>query len=123
MFVDEAQAFTKVDSEVVATLKAARALIQDPKNWTIGSYCISLGGSHNDLNTGVQFCAVGALAKATNTKLCEIETRPIVHFMENVVKVLYAGKTHPVQVNDTLGHAAVMQMFDVAIEKAEREGL
>lgn len=133
MFVDTKEAAkVKQDSEVVATLKAAKALIADMSNWTQGTYCRQSDGSacQSHPQDATQFCAVGALWMVLGSKE---GFYPMVYRSENTVAgrlLNYASKIgtsythpHPVKVNDNLGHAAVMQMYDVAIEKAEREGL
>jgi hypothetical protein len=95
-------------------LTQARDLIADENNWTTVFY--ARGEDGEPLDTGfdpraVRFCAVGA---------CD-RTRASEAWLRRAAKELFPTMSGPASVNDRLGHAAAMQMFDRAIEIATAE--
>lgn len=103
-------------------LRAAKALIADPANWITGFYAATsderaIGW---DCANACKFCAVGALARVENKSPKQVEQADELdagYFLNKA-----AGETndyHPHRVNDARGHAAVMAMYDRAIELAD----
>lgn len=91
-------------------LRAARKLIETPDLLCRGTYSVKNGVS--------KFCAYGAVQEA-----CVLTE----HYWQDVGKWLLRAsmKMHevgPIDVNDRLGHEAVMQMYSRAISLAEAEG-
>lgn len=123
MFVDEAQIAVKTDSELVATLKAAKALIVDPKNWIKGKYASSVDDCEVSplAKDAVKFCMVGALAKASGLFSCSYpgdrlhEQRLLAPFHKSVDGAIPFFNDHPFR-----QHHEVMAAFDAAIVEAEK---
>ena len=89
-------------------LRAARALIEDPKRWCQCNYAISrLGNSVKPTSKrAVKWCAVGACIKiGASTDLLRD-----VAICRDIVST-----------NDCNGHGEVMAMFDRAIQLAEEQ--
>jgi hypothetical protein len=94
------------DTAVVRLLQDARGLIEDPRNWTKGSYR-SLGGRR---------CAVGAL-RAAAKRLDD----PRIAFSAHALLIKVAGAhgfSSVEMMNDKSGHASVLHLFDKAIAAA-----
>jgi hypothetical protein len=104
-------------SEILAM---ARALIANEKHWCQGSYAARASGGFTDAldPEATQWCALGACIKVTGG----MEGR-----WNMARNALYAarraGELSVVRVNDKLGHAAVMHLYDKAIEMAIAEEL
>lgn len=99
-------------------LRAARARISDPKKWTTGFFAKSAEGSFvaAQSNRAVCWCALGALlAEAKDS-----DQRYTGQFLFRASQDLFEEED-PTMVNDALGHAAVLQMYDAAIAAAEEE--
>lgn len=97
----------------VELLTRARAIIENPQNWTKGEMARDAGGrlvvSHSP--DAVCFCAVGALRRAAY-ELC-IDRFPSFYTLQK-----WCG-TEPVPLfNDTHTHADVLALYDRAIEAA-----
>lgn len=94
-------------------LRAAKALIADPKNWTRGAFARSAFDNVIGPETegACKWCAVGALYKVG-----DVHGRAGNLLWDAAAKI---GRGHPALVNDELGHATVLRMFDLAIAKAE----
>lgn len=103
-------------SQVTATLKKAKALIQDPKNWTQKSYARDKYG--NDVNSSLpdacSFCSVGALGKASEDQNDYAPARALLGECARAM-----GSHNPITLNDTKSHEDVMKMFACAIAKSE----
>jgi hypothetical protein len=104
-------------SEILAM---ARALIANEKHWCQGAYAARASGGYTDPldPEATQWCALGACVKITGG----MEGR-----WNAARDALYAargaGELSVVRVNDKLGHAAVMHLYDKAIEMAIAEEL
>lgn len=128
MFVDEmqiAQAEVKQDSDVVATLKAAKALIADKSKLICETFARNVLGHPTAVlsSDAVGWCAAGALCKVQNVEPYSSAMRVGFDILNQAATYIHKRGFSVSYVNDTFGHDAVMQVFDQAIEKAEREGL
>jgi hypothetical protein len=108
-------------------LRAARALIEDPKRWTRHVYARDEYGGIEAIRSGVCFCLLGATARAVNPNIdCRlIKVLDEVDFLAQAI-----GKPDDadpedlvVAFNDKPGrtHAEVLAAFDKAIELAEAQ--
>jgi hypothetical protein len=98
-------------------LKAAKALIADPERWTVREYAIKADSSPawGYETDACKWCALGALQYVLLSRVTG-GTQPRL-LLDSVANGLHdEGVTG---VNDDLGHAAVMRMYDKAIELAE----
>lgn len=97
------------------TLKAARELISDPRRWTQGCYARDELGNKTlcDASDACQWCALGSLLHYR----ADIST---FRLLSQAAHNIHDAKAD--SVNDRLGHAAVLKMFDAAIALAEKEG-
>lgn len=102
------------------TLRAARELIADPERWC--QYVTALGRSGREVapagRAAVAWCAIGALRRTCARQPPAAETfdeafRALDH------AAVVAGAPSVATLNDHRDHAAVMAMFDRAIEEAE----
>lgn len=102
-------------AQIVADLKAAKALIDTPEKWTQGAYARSSIGVeltyHN--KEASCFCSWGALA---NVKGSTGSTYEALRFLDS-----FTTQDNIVQFNDleSTTHAEVMAVWDKAIAKAE----
>ena len=106
-------------SGAVEILTAARAMLAERVRWTQGEMARDAYGSPIDAEAdgAVCFCAWGAFTRAS----LGWEDTPAERQADNA---MYAAAValfqyYPSQVNDQLGHAAVLRMYDRAIELAE----
>jgi hypothetical protein len=102
----------------VEILKAARALIEDPERWTQHEYAVKGDGSGTfslDVDAR-QWCATGALQRVLAGQIAS-ETEAFI-ILESAAQDLDVDGI--IGVNDELGHAAVMQMYNKAIEIAQK---
>lgn len=99
----------------VELLKAARAKIADPANWTTEVLAKDTKGEQVDFShpSACQWCGLGALFAVDG--LYTGSAADLYH----AAQVLY--KKSPASVNDQLGHSAVLAIYDYAIAKAEAE--
>ncbi len=111
-----------LNRDPVAILKAARAIIEDPKHWTSRTFSRLKDGTPcliDDPNA-YSFCAEGALERANPART---ETwAAAADFLDaaaNKLSDLDGGGI--VYINDRRGHAAVLGCFDRAIEAASEE--
>ncbi|AWI90247.1 hypothetical protein C0214_19495 [Methylobacterium sp. DM1] len=99
-------------------LRAARARIEDPKNWTQGFFAKDQGGrlvaSRDEY--AVCWCALGAVIAEADY----VEERYSARFLFEASKKLFDEDDVTV-VNDYLGHDAVLKIYDAAIAAAEAE--
>lgn len=99
-------------------LRAARARIEDPKNWTTKAFAKDAKGNavFGDSDKAVCWCALGAV---------DAEIRGVIKI--DPAKYLFdvCGRLFDVDevsiVNDRFGHRAVLKLFDAAIAAAEAE--
>lgn len=95
-------------------LRAARARIEDPKNWMRNWYALLPSGRPTRGNDpdACCWCSLGALQASgscdTSPEAALLDECAIEMFGEDIIDV-----------NDGLGHGAVMEVFRVAIETAE----
>ena len=102
-------------------LKAAKAVIANPENWTQGWYYkYKNGTSCKRYEDAECFCSLGALRKVND---CYDD-----YYLNGTLYLDLALETLNVKAgsvfifNDTHSHAEVMALFDKAIELAEKEG-
>lgn len=102
-------------------LRAAARLIDTPEKWTRWYYAKDKHGNPlfaDELNYGVCFCAVGAIAAAANSTFCEATGSDAYEYLRGWVG-------HRVQYwNDAPGrtHTEVLDAFERAAQLAESEG-
>jgi hypothetical protein len=97
-------------------LRAARARIEDPKNWTSDWYAKAADG-RKIASTDVKatcWCALGAM-ESTGAS----ERGPEAMLLEEAARSLFSRGI--IDVNDEFGHGAVLKVYDAAIAAAERE--
>jgi hypothetical protein len=95
------------EATIILLLQHAKGLIEDPKNWTRGTYR-SLSGRH---------CAVGALRAVA---ACLKSPSPAWSAHEFLIRVArLRGFTSVEAMNDHSSHAEVLGAFDEAIALAE----
>jgi hypothetical protein len=98
----------------VTQLIRAKALIQDPKNWTINVFARNADGYSVDAldPDAERFCANGALWKVIGSFNSSAR--------QYLQKASLKGWStdEPAQVNNDEGHEATLKMFDMAIEMA-----
>ena len=99
-------------------IKAARALITKPENWTTGVF------ARNDVldevdptdETATCFCTLGALAKVADDNDDHLN-------QSRIIQKMYAyTDTHGKSIasfNDAFGHAEVLRMFDAVTTELE----
>ena len=113
----------EIEETTADKLRRAKALIEDPENWCQGIYARDAKGlalkSREVATDGVAFCAIGALVRATqNRDVVWVDGKETKKLWE-AAKELFGHA--PARVNDNLGHAAVMHMYERAIELAEQD--
>lgn len=108
------------------TLKKARALISDPKRFCTGTFAADKhGGPVSCMSPrAFMFCSEGACIRALGTN--RLPTRALESLEAAATKMVterdgISGKTAVWSLNDDLGHAAVLQMFDLAIHSLQRK--
>ena len=89
-------------------LIAARELIASPENWTSGVLARAINGAQLPPNDpgAVRWCAIGALVRYTARNSCFAR-------LTAASRALYGGGV--VEVNDNIGHEAVLRVYDAAI--------
>ncbi|MBB5762119.1 hypothetical protein HNR01_001739 [Methylorubrum rhodesianum] len=101
-------------------LRAARARIEDPKNWLRGGLAADATGWAVQPWWGdaVCWCAVGAV----RADRAQYDANDLEQAEATLRSASYELFSRPApDTNDDLGHAAVMQMYDAAIAAAEAE--
>lgn len=102
-------------------LKAAKAVIANPENWTQGTYYRREDGSPTDIRSlACKFCSYGAMRVAN-----EMDSDRYLLGQEYIYRALIViGKEKFTldTFNDNHSHKDVMALFDKAIELAEKEG-
>lgn len=106
-----------MNAQTVRHLQSAKALIQDEVHWTRGTYARDANYDETDSlsPSAVCWCAIGALSKATDGWID-------LHIWDVIDKATYevAGHTNTAKFNDSHSHAEVLELFDKAIEIAEK---
>lgn len=101
----------KVTSPTALNLMKARALIEDESNWC-----------RNGLRRSQRLCAEASLMKALGLPIrrtTDLSVHDEIRFL-NAAATEREGRC-AYEVNDELGHAATLEMFDRAIELALNE--
>jgi hypothetical protein len=94
----------------------ARDLISDESRWTRFDYAQDMFGSRIESvhdNSACCWCAYGALSKVSGLEPEECDSSDALEFAANEL-----FEQSVVDVNDLRGHAAILQVFDKAIEEA-----
>lgn len=99
---------------MLETLKKARELISDPERWCKGVNCRDKRGSPCKSQDATQWCAIGAINHFSYGRSEGRPTMPL-HSYSHIF-----GEINAQFVNDYHGHAAVMTMYDRAIDVLER---
>jgi hypothetical protein len=115
-------------------LTQARALLVDPARWTQHALARDANGDDKPIShpysdnpywdgicgydtTACSWCALGALEKVTNESLNTASNtvpHPALRALHRAAEQLYSLGTP--EVNDTLGHDAVLAVYDLAIK-------
>jgi hypothetical protein len=105
---------------ILETLKAAREVITLPEHHTTRWYARDAAGNSTGTQrpNAVAFCLIGALLKVRHR---EQAIRPCEALLETAAARLYPDYSGAVHVNDKLGHAAALALYDKAIELAEAD--
>lgn len=95
------------DAAIVLLLQEARALIEDPKNWTQGTYRSFRG----------RYCAVGALRAVARRLSGPVPAWSAHELLINIARS--RGFASVEAMNDRSSHAAVLALFDETIALAQ----
>ena len=114
---------------VVNILSEAQELIRDPSKWSQGALARNKDGVavHSDDKSACSWCALGAVDFIGTKRREYIATSRALDAMSLAAEDWAhtasgtLGETAPTWVNDYFGHAAVMEMFDRAIQIAKEE--
>lgn len=106
-------------------LRKARALIEDEGHWCRGTSAQDKAGRLVDVlsPSAARWCALGALDRAARMPGTAGHRRALLA-LTNAVGALFptmGGFTGINSVNDTLGHAAALELYDAAIAALEEE--
>lgn len=100
---------------VKEVLIQARKKIEDPKNWCQVYAALNQAGNpvEPDELTACHFCAYGAIGSVAGLKNLKLkqETEKI---LGNAAQSLF--KVGVITVNDSMGHEAILKVFDKAIK-------
>jgi hypothetical protein len=105
----------------VTVARDARALIVHPDRWTTGSYARTAIGTKcaPDDPLAVRWCAIGAgVARGPADREVSYAVEVALY---RAARELRGERWGPAGVNDLLGHAAVLVMYDRAIELLAQE--
>lgn len=111
-----------MSKSALTVLREARELISDPKRWTTQGYARDSQGEFTSALSvrAVCWCAEGAvLRSASDPEKCFVPFDILNEVARRIPKKTSGNQI--VAVNDELGHAAVLRMFDAAIASAEKE--
>jgi len=104
----------------VQILERARALIEDQRRWCRGD----LGRDAMDVSVGPtdcnaeRRCALGALVAAAYEFTNDLH---LAHELAMTAMRPFVGATALTHINDTEGHAAILTLFDIAIERDQED--
>lgn len=108
---------------LLETLVAARARIADPKNWTVaadartaGGFCVSAWSER-----ATCWCAVGALQAEYGGYGAEYQMG-LAHLVKAAQALHQTNSVIDLNDDPSLGHSAVLKIYDKAIEEARKEG-
>jgi hypothetical protein len=103
-------------SQLLQDLRAARALIEDPKRWTKGEEARNADGDpiHPSKPEAVCWCALGATIRVGGNR-ADLRTLTMACALRDAEPSGFGV----VDVNDRDGHAAVLALYDRAIAKEE----
>jgi len=101
------------ERSVVEVLRAAKERISDPERLAQGVSARDREGNRCDYEEAFSFCALGTLEFESDRLYPEA-----VELLDEAARERHGAAVHVV--NDRLGHAATMAMYDRAIELAER---
>lgn len=107
--------------EQIAIAKKARALIEDPNNWTQGAYATDKDGVALDQpldDEAVCFCMIGAIRRAEGNPREEV-TRQNIPLLWGVLEDMVGEYQYPHEYNDTHAHDEVLAFLDKAIKRLE----
>jgi hypothetical protein len=105
---------------VVEILKAAKAKIENPDNWTQGFYAKDSDGNtvFGCNERAVCFCALGAVQAVVGDLITHnLSANRAWHYLDDAVR---PGYNRIAVLNDKGTHAEVLAAFDRAIAEAER---
>jgi hypothetical protein len=108
--------------DTAARLRTARALIADEQDWTRDSYARNRKGKTIAVTrrSARRFCAIGALARAYMTEPANLSPfQDALRILDDATEELFPNMGGVMRVNDLCGHDAVIQIYDLAIVKAE----
>jgi hypothetical protein len=114
-------------NQLTLDLIAARALIETPDTWTTGYYATDANQRpiHPGNASACRFCAFGAAKRVTNCRVLVPATARYdrVRAALNISAITLFGENMGIyKVNETLGHAAVLRVYDAAIERSRNTG-
>lgn len=105
-------------------LHEAQELIRDPEHW----WETELTNGMQGIQSGTAWCALGAVSKVCGidgwyypdarrdgSQYMNPTAAEVAHLLDVTAMEMYEGSTM-IEVNDNNGHAAVMKVFDKAIE-------
>lgn len=105
----------------IQALRRARALIADSSHWCQGVYAFGKSGRRVAPRSrcAVRWCAIGAVVHATDGDIhAEYGARDA---LTEAADRLYPSAHGLADVNDALGHTAVLRCFQFAIQQREEE--
>ena len=100
-------------------LEKAKAIIEDPKNWCQHVFASDLEGKEvlELEDTAYRWCAVGAFIRANGSYTYSCDSEVEFECLDSAAgKIISYYVSKITYVNDNLGHAAVMKMYDLAIK-------
>lgn len=102
-----------------SVLRDAYELIKDPDRWCTRAMAVDKRGDSVAVNDrdAVRWCAFGALKKYSPTKWASAAPAP--HSLDRIVAELYGPSHTIISVNDNLGHAATVAVFEKALADTE----
>lgn len=111
------------NTDTIKFLKEARALITNPKNWTSGSYARNAKGEGTDPDSSeaVCWCGAGAIFKVTDGYASIGPNRNAPKAWAAFASFNDFTKTTIPNINDALGHDAILKAFDNTIEYLESQ--
>ena len=110
-------------TDSASILRAARARIADPKNWTTEFEARDVSG--REVNAGSRsarcWCALGSLRAECHAQRKDMDfARDLAETLREATNELFNCRLVAVA-NDHYGHSAVLKIYDRAIELAEAQ--